>query len=254
MSIRTIVALCALLLGGCVSVPPASTLSLKPGDKIGIYVALDETPTHSHFGTTVFNNFKKAYPYQWPFNAEVKKILTEVLREQYQVEVYDFAAFQLGLEEVNNLVITERNRFVVNPEKEVIYKQLLADGFKSVIIISGEQDHLALLECGAYGCTERVAQGMGLVTRSFLGIDRYYATPAAKISVYYLETPAILSDAGPVERATGLSNRTSSLSQIRPANFNNLNQEDWSIVRSGIEEKLSQYIQAIGETFRDMSH
>ncbi len=54
-----------LVLAGCATSLPIPSFETKHGDRVGLLVDIGDVPSHTHIGTTVFNNFERKYPYQW---------------------------------------------------------------------------------------------------------------------------------------------------------------------------------------------
>jgi hypothetical protein len=83
MTLRWIIAgFAALLLSGCASLappPPRPAAGLGAGAKVGLLVAVEPSATHTHVGTTVFNNF--AHDVAMPFDlaAHIRDSLTTQL-------------------------------------------------------------------------------------------------------------------------------------------------------------------------------
>ena len=47
---------------------PVSKPVAPPKQKVGVWVSAKTFPTHTHIGTTKFNNFTKEYSYDWQLN------------------------------------------------------------------------------------------------------------------------------------------------------------------------------------------
>ena len=85
------------LFSGCVSFPNTEAFDLPQGSKVGYEISLSEEITHTHYGTTVFNNLKEPYSdLNWELNSYAK---SEVIR---LLEIYNFSAV-----EVNNVLSDE---------------------------------------------------------------------------------------------------------------------------------------------------
>lgn len=74
------------------------------------------------------------------------------------------------------------------PENTELREQLVSQGINAVIVVE-ETKSLAALECGAYGCSEHYSHGIGLFTRSFLGMDRYMVSASTSLTIEIIDEP-----------------------------------------------------------------
>lgn len=184
------VGLSILFMSACVStyVPPTPNYKLTAGDKIGILINAKDNPTHTHVGTTIFHNFASEYEFNWG--------IKQAIFDEFKSRIEGMSPYQLVNLEDYAISKTDLTKFVEVKDKKWSFSQtnrelretLLQAGIKAVIIIE-EAPSLAVLECGAYGCSEHYSQGYRLFTRSFLGMDRYMAASSFRIQIETLDEP-----------------------------------------------------------------
>jgi hypothetical protein len=203
-------------------------------DKIGILVDVKEYPTHTHMGTTIFNNFTKVYPYDWGIRRHIVDNLEKSLREKgYKYKILDKNRYKTS--DLKELIISESGSWVVNPKKEQIYKSLKDDGLKAVIVISDGRHLMQAIYTG-FGSSLLEADGYGLFTRSMLGIDNYFAAPSFGADVYILnpladiESELTTSMPNPYFISLGGTMQTKDIEKkygfIKPKDFKNLTKEE----------------------------
>lgn len=92
-----------MLLGGCVTMPPPVAFRPVTDSRVGVLVKVDGLPTHSHYGTTIFNNFNKTYPFDWQLDGFVRAaVLSELSKAG--IDATDLGAFGLPADELASLV------------------------------------------------------------------------------------------------------------------------------------------------------
>ncbi len=196
MSWRGILAgLSALVLSGCASLappPPLPVAALASGAKVGVLVQIDGAGTHTHVGTTVFNNFVRDVPMPFDLAAQLNESLGKSLAANgLQVVQVDAKAMPPG--EVNRLVVSRDGAWVVNPEQAAAFKVLReTQGLSALVVVNGTRTMVSQ-ECSNLGCTERWIDKSGLFTRGFLGMTRYFAVAALDVDVLRLDAPADLT-------------------------------------------------------------
>lgn len=221
-------------------VPPETASTLQGGSRVGVLIGADDTPTHSHIGTTVFNNFEKPYPGQWAIGAKLRTAMTEALRGR-GFEVVDLAASGFRPEEVTGLVVSKSRAWTIEPAKQATQSRLRQLGLQAVIVTTPLERHVVNLECSQFGCVERHAEGMGLYTRSFLGIDRYAAVPGFDFHVYVLDAPADLASYGQLRSYSTIAGRIINLTDYAsPADHKNLTEAELAPVRTAIEQRIAE--------------
>ena len=172
-------------LTGCGMKQPAlPKLSFQANDNIAILVDVKDHPTHTHIGTTIFNNFTKEYPYDWGMKSHIIQSLKKTLSEKgYNVIVLDSSKYKK--DDVENLIIAKDDQWVVNPEKKELYDTLKNKGLKALIVINDGR-YIMNAVYGAFTTSYLYADGYGLFTRSMFGMDNYFSAPSFDGATYIL--------------------------------------------------------------------
>lgn len=231
---RTLVFLFFLVttLAGCAMAPPIPQFETKRGDRVGIYVDIGEGPTHTHIGTTIFNNFSKRYPYAW----NLETILADSLKtslNQAGISVVDLKAEGFRYSDLAGLIEPGEKQWVWAPGTESTKNRLRNEKNLKAVIVVKENRVLAALECGGGPCNERYADSPGLYTRSMLVLTVYNAVAAYSWDVYLLDPTANLAYLDsihskmriPSVRLTGYDS---------PADFKNLSEAEFKPVRDAL--------------------
>lgn len=158
-----------------------------PKQKIGVFINANEFPSHTHVGTTKFNNFTKEYAYDWQIASTLFTKLKTAIEQSSRFEVVDVAPKVKGAWQLD-FVVKQNNNWSFNENQNALRKSLLAAGVTKIIIVQ-EAPTVAITECGTYGCSEHQSEGFGLFTRSFLGTDYYIASASFDISIESLDKP-----------------------------------------------------------------
>lgn len=152
-----------LMLQGCAT-SPGATYESRPGHKVGVLNLVEEDYTHTHIGTTVFNNKVSSHGHS-RFN--VPEYITDSVIDKLQAR---------GLEPVvirredwptlveSDLVSMGWNDYRIRPEHLDELESLMAQKDLSLLLVFESfrrQDHIG-------GSSVHVG-GYGLYTRSFLG-------------------------------------------------------------------------------------
>lgn len=91
-SMRMLIVLALVSLGaGCASryVPPTPAYKMKQNSKVGVLVLTKDTPTHTHVGTTIFNNFVKEYDFQWQLKQSIFEQFKNTIESNSEIQVVD---------------------------------------------------------------------------------------------------------------------------------------------------------------------
>ena len=148
---------------------PVSKPVAPPKQKVGVWVSAKKFPTHTHIGTTKFNNFTKEYSYDWQLNNTLYSTFKKAIEQNGRFTAVDISSM---VDDAGALdfVMGEGNNGAFNDKQNTLRKSLLDKGIATVIIVE-EAPTVAITECGTYGCSEHQSKGFGLFTRSFLGTD-----------------------------------------------------------------------------------
>lgn len=166
---------------------PVSKPVAPPKPKVGVWVSAKKFPTHTHIGTTKFNNFTKEYSYDWQLNNTLYSTFKKAIEQNSRFTAVDISSL---VDDAGALdfVMGEGNNGTFNDKQNTLRKSLLDKGIATVIIVE-EAPTVAITECGTYGCSEHQSKGFGLFTRSFLGTDHYIASASFNVSIERLDKP-----------------------------------------------------------------
>ncbi len=166
---------------------PVSKPVAPPKPKVGVLVSAKKFPTHTHIGTTKFNNFTKEYSYDWQLNNTLYSTFKKAIEQNSRFTAVDISSM---VDDAGALdfVMGEGNNGAFNDKQNTLRKSLLDKGIATVIIVE-EAPTVAITECGTYGCSEHQSKGFGLFTRSFLGTDHYIASASFNVSIERLDKP-----------------------------------------------------------------
>lgn len=166
---------------------PVSKPVVPPKQKVGVWVSAKKFPTHTHIGTTKFNNFTKEYSYDWQLNNTLYSTFKKAIEQNSRFTAVDISSM---VDDAGALdfVMGEGNNGAFNDKQNTLRKSLLDKGIATVIIVE-EAPTVAITECGTYGCSEHQSKGFGLFTRSFLGTDHYIASASFNVSIERLDKP-----------------------------------------------------------------
>lgn len=247
----TFLFLVMLLASGCATrfVPPVENVSMPKDSKIGVFIDVGDHPTHTHIGTTIFNNHVKQYPFDWQLQQGIYDAIKHRVESQTGLEVVLLDGALVSDFSDLNIITVKDKQWSVSQTSSELRDSLLAQGIRATIAIK-EARTLAELNCSQYGCMEFYSEGYGLFTRSFFGMDRYYASSSFDISAEILD-PAIdmvlLDELWDMTLYQGKNNLIEGFND--PVDFNNLTEAEMKPVRQGIIEyveklasQISQYL------------
>ncbi|WP_281715809.1 hypothetical protein [Alteromonas sp. CyTr2] len=166
---------------------PVSKPVAPPKPKVGVWVSAKKFPTHTHIGTTKFNNFTKEYSYDWQLNNTLYSTFKKAIEQNSRFTTVDISSM-VGDAGALDFVMGEGGNGSFNEKQNTLRKSLLDKGIATVIIVE-EAPTVAITECGTYGCSEHQSKGFGLFTRSFLGTDHYIASASFNVSIERLDKP-----------------------------------------------------------------
>ncbi len=166
---------------------PVSKPVAPPKPKVGVWISAKKFPTHTHIGTTKFNNFTKEYSYDWQLNNTLYSTFKKAIEQNSRFTTVDISSM-VGDAGALDFVMGEGGNGSFNEKQNTLRKSLLDKGIATVIIIE-EAPTVAITECGTYGCSEHQSKGFGLFTRSFLGTDHYIASASFNVNVERLDKP-----------------------------------------------------------------
>lgn len=230
-------ALMAIVIAGCAStyVPPTTGYKAPEKSKVGILVVAKENPSHTHVGTTIFNNFSKEYDYDWKLKENIFKIFEDKIEGGTTYDVVDISNL-VSESDTLTFVDVVNKEWVFNEKSASTREKLAAEGITAVVVIK-ETSTLAAMECGMYGCSEHYSQGYGLFTRSFLGMDNYMASASFAISIETIDKPVDITRLEHVkETQTYLAKNKTLEDFAAPADFENITEEELAPVKAALIE------------------
>lgn len=229
--------LISIIVTGCAStyVPPTTGYKAPEKSKVGVLVVAKEYPSHTHVGTTIFNNFSKEYEYDWQLKETIFKTFENKIENGTSFEVVDLSNF-LSEGSTPSFVTVENKEWVFNETSAAIREKLTAEGITAVVIIK-ESPTLAAMECGMYGCSEHYSQGYGLFTRSFLGLDNYMASASFQISIETIDKPVDITRLEHVKETQSYLAKNKQLEDFRdPEDFENITEDELLPVKAALVE------------------
>jgi len=164
-------------------------LNLTPKARVGIINLVDEEATHTHIGTTVFNNFEKKYPVDWGFPQKLEKELITQIKKSTNLDVVKIQPTEtLISNEIN--IVQSKFKFYINPdllpEIAKIKDQNKVDVLLIIRDIQGED---------YFEGTGQYLKNYGLYTRSFLMIKSAHAYAYTKIEGIHGNPPKYIGGA-----------------------------------------------------------
>lgn len=238
-----------LFASGCATrfIPPVEKVELPTTTKVGVFIDVGNHPTHTHIGTTIFNNHVKHYPYNW----QLKQAIFDNIKTEIELQT----GFEVVLLNPPTITDIAELDFVSVQDKKWAYierttalrESLIAQGILATIAIK-ETRTLAELNCSQYGCTEFYSEGVGLFTRSFFGMDRYYASSSFEINAEILD-PAIdlvvLNELWEMTLYSGKNNRLENFAE--PKDFKNITEQEMLAVKEGVLDYIKKVASQIAQ-------
>ncbi|MCZ4240449.1 MAG: hypothetical protein VXZ26_01585 [Pseudomonadota bacterium] len=225
---------------------PVSKPVVPPKQKVGVWVSAKKFPTHTHIGTTKFNNFTKEYSYDWQLNNTLYSTFKKAIEQNSRFTAVDISSM---VDDAGALdfVMGEGNNGAFNDKQNTLRKSLLDKGIATVIIVE-ETPTVAITECGTYGCSEHQSKGFGLFTRSFLGTDHYIASASFNVSIERLDKPVDIltlpvftefqDDALKNERVEDFT---------PPGNFDEITEQELAPIKNTIVNYFDRLATAVGK-------
>ncbi|WP_334057220.1 hypothetical protein [Alteromonas sp. S005] len=214
-----------------------------PKQKIGVFINANEFPSHTHIGTTKFNNFTKEYAYDWQIASTLFTELKTAIEQSSRFEVVDVSPKVKGAWQLD-FVVQQNGRWSFNENQNALRKSLLADGVTKIIIVQ-EAPTVAITECGTYGCSEHESKGVGLFTRSFLGTDSYIASASFDFSIESLDKPVDIATQPLFEELQDDAMKNVRLEEfVPPEDFDEATEKELAPIRNSI----ISYIDRLAET------
>lgn len=240
-----------LILTGCESiyVPPSPVVSPINQGKVALFVDVKSNPTHTHIGTTVFNNFSKEYPYEWQLGEEIYTLLQTDIEENSNLEVVNLKELGMNVptQDLWDFVVIKDKQWTANKELDSIKERLRQQNIIAIVKII-EKPLPVAFECTGGGCIDRYSEGYGLYTRSLFGLTRYEAAPSFDMAIELLD-PVV-----DIEKFSSISKVSSSLGLSikgfkKPKQFKNISESEFEPVKRAILENMRKLSQLLTEFF-----
>ena len=185
-NLRTVIIVLILLLQGCASTE-VQMVDLKPKSRVGLINMVGDEITHTHVGTTSFNNFSKKYDIDWNISSIIEDTIVGKIKKNTHYDVIKINPTEKLLENDKELVeigwASHSLKESVVPEFKNIFSEYDVD-IILVIREFGAEDYVT--QTGTY------IEGYGLYTRSFLVFEKAYAYGYLKIDGIFGDPPAYI--------------------------------------------------------------
>ncbi len=237
---------CFCFFGCAANLPKPPQFSLDSDARVGVFVEIKGKPTHSHIGTTAFSNYVQEYPLEW--NIQTKAV--DSLKEKFKGAGFQYVDLnEAGFDrnQLSHILVIKDGATLISPGKEEIINKLRNEmKLSAVVFFADIGRHVVAMECGGFGCTDQYADGYGLYSRSFLGINYFNAIPGFSIVVDIMNPPAIVSYSGAMEEYSKFKSGMIPLENFRdPKDFKSISAEEWLPVREAIEKRVDDLTAAI---------
>lgn len=230
-----------ILLTACATgpkAPPPPPVESREIGVVGVMLHLPAQPIHTHYGTTVFNNFQKPYELQRDAAAEMRMAMVETLRAA-GLEAIDLAAHLPEADSLRDLVGFDDTGWQLDPEAGAVAQALRTElGVQTVLNLEPYTERIEVLSfCTMYGCSYRNTDGWGLLTMSMMGLESYAAVPGARVRLYTLSPVSDLSLSGDLARYRVQPHRHVPLRNFPKADdFRDMRAAEWDPVIDGLVE------------------
>lgn len=233
------VASALVLFGGCATVPEAPPIMVESGMRIGIWVDTGGALTHSHIGTTVFNNFTRAYPEHWDTSPILQEKMEETLRAR-EFEVVDLRALGFSGKELAGLIRAQGDSWAIDPQRRAVFQRLYQElNLAAVVYAYNPGAYPALTEFTMDGPVPRFAVGPGLHTRGVFGFKAtYHAVPGALFEVSWMNPPARLDFSGAMANYAEAQGRSSLMYGEDMDKVRQMTDAEWIPVKQAITSWL----------------
>jgi len=225
-------------LAACVSLPKTPAFDLPLGAKVGYDISVAETIAHTHYGTTVFNNFRRVKEgAEWGLNDYAKSETERLIR------LHGFEPVEIKLEE---LVVDEEKLSENADQAELDARHnarltKLAEMDVQAMIVLKAHENIVAYECSNYGCTEFSAEHAGFYSRGMLFFPAILHAVLPSSNTAYVVEPF-----SPVYKLEGpysqFDPQLNLMKGFKPADFKNMSDEEWLAVKEKLEELITLII------------
>lgn len=250
---RLLAAALAIGLSGCAAegTPGRPKLDPPPAARIGFLVNVANTPVHSHDGILVGSHFEQQYPWHWSLSESLATDVRASLQGRGLVPV-DLGQLGFSSERLSGLVKERDGEWVVPAGARATLAELRDRlDLRGVVVVSPLGRHAVAMECAQLTCAKRFAGGMGLYTRSYNGLTRFWAVPGIAVHLYWLSPPADLSAYDPLARYDDISGRRMAVRNIDSRrDLTTFTRSDLKPVRNAILERFREVAADLGSALQ----
>ncbi|KZN61835.1 hypothetical protein N473_21850 [Pseudoalteromonas luteoviolacea CPMOR-1] len=232
-----------LFISACntIYVPPVNDYQPKNQPKVALVIDVSDKLTHTHIGTTIFNNFTKQYEVDVKMKQHIFETLKNKLKEGANADVVLLDKTLSNKRASSGFVFIKDKQWQFNPSLEAERSELTAKGIDVVISIT-EAQTLVDMYCTQYGCTNFYAEGHGLYTRSFFGLDNYHAAASYEVSAEFISQPIDMGVMESMRDLNSMYGRLTKLDLEDPADHKALDKAFFEPVQTG----LTGYFENLG--------
>jgi len=177
--INIYLALVVFFLIGCTNQPKVPQYHINKNDKIGYVIQPSRKILHQHLGTTVFNNLKKTYDYNWHLEKDLEKILLKNIH----VDLINLQKYNIKSTDIEGMIIEKDEKWVI--AKNTLYQKLLQQLHLKAVIVISEKAAVA-------GQNYTVFKQSGIYSSNGLGLKEYRAVCAYSPDLYLLQPKAVI--------------------------------------------------------------
>ncbi len=159
--IKLVMLTAAMCLGACATVP-ANYGPPQPNSKIGLLLLVDDSPKHSHVGTTAFQNFEKQNATDTNFKSQIEKKIKDVLGAgDYTIESVD----------PSELLVAERSSLFSYMSSDIHFKESVRIDLDSIASQQSLDFVIVVYPVAgpAWANSSAYVDGYGLYTRCSFG-------------------------------------------------------------------------------------
>lgn len=216
---------------------------MQPAARVGLLVVgVDKDAVHDHIGTTVFNNFSTPKQLPWDLGDRLREAFAGATKSA-GYELVNLSTADVSPSAANTVIGRPSGAWEVPAASKATYELLRNDlKLDALVVVSGGPT-LVVNECTSFGCSPRIISKSGLLTRSFLGMDTYYAVPSFQTRVFSLQPVAELTGYQPISSAVNPQAKML-IDQKKPKEVKGMTEQEFGYVVEWIDE----YVQRLAKT------
>lgn len=231
-----------LYLAGCVTAPPLPDFDPGQIENVGVHISSIGDPTHTHIGTTVFNNFEVPYEQDWVLAEEFGAVIGAAL-EAKGLNAVELSEIGLTAEDVEDSIT--RSGMGWQAAKPDMLAKLERAGLSAVVMVQPMEHLLAMQNCTMYGCADHFARGYGIFSRGVFGNVNYFTAFAFDVTATLVQPPSLITQSAPLQHLRSFKNKSRPWSHAPPADLQNLGDAEWEHLREDMIEQMNEFAEAI---------